>query len=191
MYPYRIPVPESEHHRLARVHGMVNYLRRFHHPNVIKLIAYCTDGDNLLLSVYEQPFNIFLHCHICYLIIHDHEAFLNVTAFLVVASEKNSVNHYFKCLGTLDFSLPSLQVVLEPKWLLHFKLLPCLSWSTRIKVAVDTAGGLSFLHDAKNKVIHRHIKSSNILLDKDFNAKLSDFDLAKEMLPDHMTHIST
>lgn len=42
----------------------------------------------------------------------------------------------------------------------------CLSWSTRIKVAVDTARGLSFFHDAKNRVIHPNIKSANILLDK-------------------------
>lgn len=42
----------------------------------------------------------------------------------------------------------------------------CLSWSTGIKVAVDTARGLSFLHDAKNKVIHRNLKSSDILLDE-------------------------
>ncbi|CAI9779323.1 unnamed protein product [Fraxinus pennsylvanica] len=67
----------------------------------------------------------------------------------------------------------------------------CLSWSTRIKVAVDTARGLSFLHDAKNKVINRNLKSSNILLDEDFNAKLSDFILAKDGPPDDKTHVST
>ncbi|CAI9779319.1 unnamed protein product [Fraxinus pennsylvanica] len=67
----------------------------------------------------------------------------------------------------------------------------CLSWSTRIKIAVDTARGLSFLHDAKNKVIHRNLKPSSILLDEDFNAKLSGFSPAKDGPPDDKTHGST
>ncbi|KAJ6798515.1 uncharacterized protein M6B38_286085 [Iris pallida] len=53
-----------------------------------------------------------------------------------------------------------------------------LSWATRIKVAIGVAKGLSFLHDAKNQVIHGNVRASNIVLDSEFNAKLSDFSLA-------------
>ncbi|XP_048221994.1 interleukin-1 receptor-associated kinase 4 [Perognathus longimembris pacificus] len=52
-----------------------------------------------------------------------------------------------------------------------------LSWHMRCKIAQGTANGISFLHD--NHHIHRDIKSANILLDKDFTAKISDFGLAR------------
>ncbi|KAF6140335.1 hypothetical protein GIB67_011354 [Kingdonia uniflora] len=54
-----------------------------------------------------------------------------------------------------------------------------LSWSIRIKVAIGAAKGASFLHNAKSQVIYRNFKGTNILLDADFNPKISDFGLAK------------
>ncbi|KAK9080018.1 hypothetical protein SSX86_001693 [Deinandra increscens subsp. villosa] len=54
-----------------------------------------------------------------------------------------------------------------------------LTWHCRMKIALDTARGLEYLHEnCKPSVIHRDLKSSNILLDSSFNAKLSDFGLA-------------
>ncbi|XP_075511064.1 putative receptor-like protein kinase At1g80640 isoform X3 [Primulina tabacum] len=54
-----------------------------------------------------------------------------------------------------------------------------LSWNVRMRIALDVARGLEYLHEHCNPpVIHRDIKSSNILLDSNFNAKLSDFGLA-------------
>ncbi|XP_047595694.1 interleukin-1 receptor-associated kinase 4 [Lutra lutra] len=54
---------------------------------------------------------------------------------------------------------------------------PPLPWHMRCKIAQDAANGISFLHE--NHHIHRDIKSANILLDKDFTAKISDFGLAR------------
>ncbi|GAV72386.1 Pkinase_Tyr domain-containing protein [Cephalotus follicularis] len=54
-----------------------------------------------------------------------------------------------------------------------------LTWHLRLKIAVDVARGLEYLHEHCNpSVVHRDLNSSNILLDSNFNAKLSDFGLA-------------
>ncbi|CAK8536094.1 unnamed protein product [Lathyrus sativus] len=66
-----------------------------------------------------------------------------------------------------------------------------LSWSLRVKVALDAAKGLAFLHSAENKVIYRDFKTSNVLLDSDYNAKLSDFGLAKDGPTGDKSHVST
>ena len=66
-----------------------------------------------------------------------------------------------------------------------------LDWSTRYKIAVGAARGISYLHhDCIPRIIHRDIKSSNILLDKNFDARVSDFGLATLMEQDK-THVST
>ncbi|XP_022849051.1 probable serine/threonine-protein kinase PBL9 [Olea europaea var. sylvestris] len=66
-----------------------------------------------------------------------------------------------------------------------------LSWSLRLKVALGAAKGLAFLHNAETKVIYRDLKTSNILLDSDYNAKLSDFGLAKDGPTGDKSHVST
>ncbi|KAL0433862.1 UNVERIFIED_CONTAM: putative receptor-like protein kinase [Sesamum latifolium] len=66
-----------------------------------------------------------------------------------------------------------------------------LTWEGRMKILLGTAKALAYLHDAiEPKVVHRDIKSSNILIDDDFNAKISDFGLAK-LLGAGKSHIIT
>ncbi|KAL4566770.1 hypothetical protein LXL04_030893 [Taraxacum kok-saghyz] len=60
-----------------------------------------------------------------------------------------------------------------------------------IKAALGAAKGLAFLHNAKTKVIYRDFKTSNVLLDSNYNAKLSDFGLAKDGPIGHKSHVST
>lgn len=73
-----------------------------------------------------------------------------------------------------------------------FRRVGCtLTWSKRMKIALDAAKGLAFLHGAERSVIYRDFKTSNILLDADFNAKLSDFGLAKDGPMGDQTHVST
>ncbi|KAJ4733524.1 Protein kinase superfamily protein [Rhynchospora pubera] len=55
-----------------------------------------------------------------------------------------------------------------------------LSWDLRIKIALEASKVLAFLHSDKAGVIYRDFKTSNVLLDLNFNAKLSDFGLAKD-----------
>ncbi|XP_015699308.1 probable serine/threonine-protein kinase PIX7 isoform X2 [Oryza brachyantha] len=67
-----------------------------------------------------------------------------------------------------------------------------LPWATRMKIALGAAKGLAFLHEeAERPVIYRDFKTSNILLDADYNAKLSDFGLAKDGPEGDKTHVST
>ncbi|KAL9322276.1 hypothetical protein ACSQ67_010329 [Phaseolus vulgaris] len=66
-----------------------------------------------------------------------------------------------------------------------------LDWPTRYKICVGIARGLAFLHEeSRLKVVHRDIKATNVLLDKDLNPKISDFGLAK-LDDEENTHIST
>ncbi|KAF5797164.1 putative transferase, protein kinase RLK-Pelle-RLCK-VIIa-2 family [Helianthus annuus] len=66
-----------------------------------------------------------------------------------------------------------------------------LTWSLRLKVALGAAKGLAFLHSAETKVIYRDFKTSNVLLDSEYNAKLSDFGLAKDGPTGDKSHVST
>ncbi|KAL9285119.1 hypothetical protein ACSQ67_024511 [Phaseolus vulgaris] len=74
---------------------------------------------------------------------------------------------------------------------LHGSELPILDWSNRLKIAIGSARGLSYLHDGCNpKIIHRDIKSANILLDNAYEAQVADFGLAR-LTDDANTHVST
>ncbi|CAD6258624.1 unnamed protein product [Miscanthus lutarioriparius] len=66
-----------------------------------------------------------------------------------------------------------------------------LPWGTRMSIALGAAKGLACLHNAQRPVIYRDFKTSNILLDSDYTAKLSDFGLAKAGPEGDQTHVST
>ncbi|KAK9047672.1 hypothetical protein V6N11_053511 [Hibiscus sabdariffa] len=66
-----------------------------------------------------------------------------------------------------------------------------LDWPTRQKICLGIAKGLAFLHEESSlKIVHRDIKTTNVLLDSDLNPKISDFGLAK-FDEEENTHIST
>ncbi|KAE8701532.1 putative receptor-like protein kinase [Hibiscus syriacus] len=75
---------------------------------------------------------------------------------------------------------------------LSTRLQTTLPWATRLTIARDAAQGLAFLHEGMDfQIIFRDFKSSNILLDEHWNAKLSDFGLARLGPSDGLSHVST
>ncbi|KAG9444741.1 hypothetical protein H6P81_016081 [Aristolochia fimbriata] len=65
-----------------------------------------------------------------------------------------------------------------------------LDWVTRFGICMGTARGLAYLHESRLRIVHRDVKASNILLEANLNAKISDFGLAK-LYDEKKTHMST
>ncbi|XP_022023188.1 LEAF RUST 10 DISEASE-RESISTANCE LOCUS RECEPTOR-LIKE PROTEIN KINASE-like 1.1 [Helianthus annuus] len=63
-----------------------------------------------------------------------------------------------------------------------------LPWSIRMKIAIETASALVYLH--ASEIIHRDVKTNNILLDHNFCVKVADFGLSR-LIPNNVTHVST
>lgn len=63
-----------------------------------------------------------------------------------------------------------------------------VAWTIRLNIAIETADALAYLHDSD--VIHRDVKTNNILLDSDFHVKVADFGLSR-LFPNDVSHVST
>lgn len=67
-----------------------------------------------------------------------------------------------------------------------------MDWKQRLNIALDSARGLAYLHElAKPPIIHRDVKSTNILLDDNLSAKVADFGLSTLILDSDHGHVST
>lgn len=65
-----------------------------------------------------------------------------------------------------------------------------LPWQVRLNIAIETADALNYLHSVNPQIIHRDVKTSNILLDDSFHVKVADFGLSRSF-PTNATHVST
>ncbi|XP_052175092.1 probable serine/threonine-protein kinase PBL7 [Diospyros lotus] len=109
-----------------------------------------------------------------------HSNLVNLIGYCADGDQRLLVYEYMP-LGSLEDHLHGLPVGKKQ-----------LDWNTRMKIAAGAAKGLEYLHDkASPPVIYRDLKSSNILLDEDYNPKLSDFGLAKVGPVGDKSHVST
>ncbi|XP_058188474.1 leucine-rich repeat receptor protein kinase HPCA1-like isoform X2 [Rhododendron vialii] len=108
--------------------------------------------------------------------------------------------HHKNVVGLMGFCFERAEQMLVYEYIANGTLHESLSgktginldWMRRLRIALGVARGLQYLHELANPpIIHRDIKSSNILLDERLNAKVSDFGLSKPMGDAEKSHIST
>ncbi len=67
-----------------------------------------------------------------------------------------------------------------------------MSWDLRLKIAIDVSRGMNYLHKSNPVIIHRDLKTYNLLVDDNFKVKVCDFGLAKLFTqPEGKTHEMT
>ncbi|MQM06845.1 hypothetical protein Taro_039671 [Colocasia esculenta] len=146
-------------------------LTRVHHKNLVSLLGYCNDKNNLAL-VYEFMPQGSLATHLYGCLVQDVvHIMINFTFFFVV------FYHLF------------FQFYIDP---CNPDTVKGLSWRLRITIALDSAQGLDYLHNGcKPSIVHRDVKTANILLNENFGAKLADFGLSRLFFNEEDTHVST
>ncbi|XP_042373045.1 probable serine/threonine-protein kinase PBL1 isoform X3 [Zingiber officinale] len=166
--PVAVKKWESYADGLQEWENEMNVLGNTRHPNLIKLLG-CCNGDNEIILVYELMNNGDLER------IFDRHSMLD--------DKESRWKCCFLCFLAeccLLLSLLPSEPGDEP-----------LSWQQRIKIATGVAGALAFLHTPEKNIIHRVIKPSVILLDWEFNVKLSGLGCSREGPTDGATEVST
>ncbi|EOY34020.1 hypothetical protein QUC31_018635 [Theobroma cacao] len=158
---------------------------------VVKVPDEANDGRDLKLDVAIKQLN--RHGF------QGHKEWINEVNFLGVVKHPNLVRLVGYCAEDDERGIQRLLVYelmrnksLEDHLLARMPLSFPLPWVTRLKIAQDAARGLAYLHEEMDfQLIFRDFKTSNILLDEDFNAKLSDFGLARQGPAEGLGHVST
>lgn len=140
---------------------------RLKHENLIQLVGYCVD-ENLRVLAYEFATMGSLHD-----ILHGIMSFRAHSCYKIESDSSMVVMCSFTGRKGVQGAQPG----------------PTLEWITRVKIAVEAARGLEYLHEkVQPPVIHRDIRSSNVLLFEDYQAKIADFNLSNQA-PDNAARL--
>ncbi|PWA88657.1 Protein kinase, ATP binding site-containing protein [Artemisia annua] len=137
----------------------VSMFSNLKNDNLIELLGYCVEGDVRVLA-YEFATMGSLHDIL-------HGTRHNLLLFLLMFLSQRVTENKFALTGRkgVQGAQPG----------------PVLDWMQRVRIAVDAARGLEYLHEkAQPSIIHRDIRSSNVLLFEDLKAKIADFNLSNQ-----------
>ncbi|KAM7470166.1 hypothetical protein LguiA_008349 [Lonicera macranthoides] len=157
----------------------IELLSRVHHKNVVSLVGFCfAQGEQML--IYEYIPNGTLKDSLLALWYSSSiDFFLSVVVKLLYVPQCGCS----RCEQATDW-------LFFPHHLGKTGIR--LDWARRLRIALGAARGLQYLHDLANPpIIHRDIKSNNILLDERLNAKVADFGLSKPMGDPEKGHVTT
>lgn len=149
----------------------IELLSRVHHKNLVELVGFCCEKGELIL-VYEFMSNGTIRETLSGMLLTKVPRFKNLFVISPI---------YLFC-----FQIPILHTTIAGRSGIQ------LDWNRRLRIALDSARGLTYLHEHANPpIIHRDVKSSNILLDEKLTAKVGDFGLSLLVADSEMGHFTT
>ncbi|KAL0910200.1 hypothetical protein M5K25_021153 [Dendrobium thyrsiflorum] len=152
--------PTTPYHLASSLQSALDWMTVYKFEELQKATEYFDEKHRIKGSVYRVLSTI------------SHSSLIRLSGFCLHEGDTYMVYEYAE-MGSLS------------DWLHHMKGKSdssCLTWSQRIQIACDVADGLNYLHNYTNPpYVHKNLKSSNVLIAKDFRAKVSNFGLARAL----------